>query len=390
MSMPLLMIVPRTIFRTTSRLAMRCVLAALLFTTMAVAAPCLAAPALPGDILRDIESLKENLADANAPSEVGALEDRAQSQAQRLAGGNAADRWARALYLQLASEAAVQRQAYIDAAEYIAKARAVRGIDAAMRARWLHREANLRLGGGQQARGAGLLSEWLGEHRGEAADYWQLAGAQARLERWDEAKEAVSAGLARDDSPSDTRLMLAASIFQQAGADDQALGMLERLLSRAPENPDTWRRAAGLAQRLDQHAQAAALWEAGWRQGVLKGDDAFERRIRLHLAAGTPARAAELLKAALEQGRLDDSLARRRLLATAYQQARSRGPALAAWRHVAERSGKAEDWLYVGQLAAGWGKDAPAEEALLRAQSLGSEKAGEWLKYLDQNPLAAR
>lgn len=383
----MLMAMPMSLTR--SMFGMRRVLAALLFTTMAFAAPCLAAPALPGGILQDLESIEQDLKTADGTSDIRALEDRALSQAQRLAGGNAADRWARALYLQLASEAAVHRKAYIEAAEHIAKARAVRGTDAAMRARWLRREASLRLGGGQQARGADLLSDWLGEHRGDAADYWQVAGAQAQLERWDKAKEAVSAGLARDESPSDAHLMLAASVYQQAGADDQSLSMLERLLARAPESPDTWQRAAGLAQRLGQHAQAAALWEAGWRQGVLKGDEAFERRIRLHLAAGTPARAAELLKAALEQGRLDDSLARRRLLATAYQQARARGPALEAWRHVAEQSGKAEDWLYVGQLAAGWGRDAPAKEALSRAQSLGSEHASEWLKYLDQNPLAA-
>lgn len=375
---------------TTSASAMRRVLAALLFTTIWVAAPCLAAPALPGGILRDLESIEQDLAAADGSSEVAALEDRALSQAERLAGGNAADRWARALYLQLASEAAVHRQAYLEAAEHIAQARAVRGIDAAMRARWQRREASLRLGGGQQARGADLLSDWLDEHRGDAADYWQLAGAQARLERWDKGKRAVSAGLARDDSPTDAHLMLAASIFQQAGEDDQALDMLQRLLARAPENPDTWRRAAGLAQRLGQHAQAAALWEAGWRQGVLGGEAALERRVRLHLAAGTPARAAELLKAALEDGRLSDSLAHRRLLATAYQQARARGPALAAWRRVAERSGEAEDWLYVGQLAAEWGRDTPAREALSRAQSLGSEQASAWLSYLDQHPLATQ
>jgi len=384
--------VPMSIFMpmTTSASAMRRVLAALLFTAIAVAAPCLAAPALPGGILRDIESIEQDLEAADGSGDIRALEARALSQAERLAGGNAADRWARALYLQLASEAAVHRQAYVEAAEHIAKARAVRGIGTDMRAHWQHREASLRLGGGQQARGADLLSDWLGEHPGDVADYWQLAGAQARLERWEAAKGSVSAGLARDDSPSDAHLMLAASIYQQAGEDDKALRMLERLLARAPENPDTWRRAAGLAQRLGQHAHAAALWEAGWRQGVLEGEAALERRIRLHLAAGTPARAAELLKAALEQGRLGDSLAHRRLLATAYQQARVRPSALEAWRRVAEQSGEAEDWLYIGQLAARWGKDAPAREALSRAQSLGSEQASAWLSYLDQHPLATQ
>ena len=63
-----------------------------------------------------------------------------------------------------------------------------------------------------------------------------------------------------------------------------------------------------MAQRLGQPQRAAALWESGWRHGALSGSDDLEQRIQLHLAAGTPARAAELLAMAIEQGVLEQPL----------------------------------------------------------------------------------
>ncbi len=368
-----------------------------LLLTAITTAHCLAAPSLPGGILRDLESVEQDLAAADGSDDILALENRALSQAKRLAGGNDADRWARALYLQLASQAAVRRDAYDDAAKHIATARGVRGVDAAMQSRWQHWEASLRLRAGQQAKGAELLKAWLDEHSGEADDYWRLANAQARLKRWSSAAAtleklpgALSDAAADQEPLSESRMMLAASIYQHAGEDEKALTMIERLLAGASHDEATWRRAAGLAQRLGRDAHAAALWEAGWRQGVLSGEAALERRIRLHLQAGTPARAAELLANALDEGALDDTLARRRLLARAYERARARSSALEAWRQVAKQSGEAEDWLYLGQLAAQWGKDPDANQALSRAQSLGSEQAAAWLDYLDQHPLEQR
>ncbi|MDN3556716.1 hypothetical protein QWY76_12065, partial [Halomonas maura] len=139
---------------------------------------------------------------------------------------------------------------------------------------------------------------------------------------------------------------------------------------------------AALAQRLGDPGRAAALWEAGWRRGVLAGREDLRQRIRLHLAGGTPARAAELLAESLEQGDLVDTLANRRLLARAWQAARDRERGLAAWEALAERSEAGGDWLQLGRLAHGWGEWEIAGEALEKARDLGEAEAQDWLASL--------
>ncbi|MBB3231642.1 hypothetical protein [Halomonas stenophila] len=342
--------------------------------------PVLAAPSLPGGIIRDLHGLEQRLqADA-----AGEVRGRALAQAERLAGGNAADRWARALYLQLAAGAEARLGNARAAADHLASARATEGVEAAQADRWLRQEVGLRLEAGQAEEARGLLADWLSRHGGAADDHWRMARLLAAETNWEAAARWVRRALEAGGEPVGTQASLAASVLQRAGDEASALAVLERRLENAEDDPEAWRRAAGLAQRLGDPGRAAALWEAGWRRGVLTGRDDLRQRIRLHLAGGTPARAAELLATALEEGTLADDPANRRLLARAWQAARDRERALAAWEALAERSGAGEDWLHLGQLAHGWGEWALAERALERALALGEAGAEAWLASLPE------
>ncbi|WP_275289113.1 tetratricopeptide repeat protein [Halomonas elongata] len=344
------------------------------------ASPAWAAPTLPGGIIDDLQGLEARLAEGDAAD----VEHRATRQAERLAGGNAADRWARALYLQLAANAEVRRDNLRSAAEHLATARGIDGVEQAQADRWLRQEAGLRARLGEPGRARELLGSWFQRHGGDADARWLMAQLQAQASRWEQAADWAQRALEGDVSPSRQRLGLAATALQRAGRQQAALAVLERQLAGDDENPETWRRAAGLAQRMDDPGRAAALWETAWRRGVLSGADDLMQRIRLHLAAGTPARAAEILDHALEAGSLDDSLEHRRLLAEAWQAARDRDQALTAWQEVAKRSETAEDWLRLGQLAADWNRLDLAREALRRAEQKGATEASDWLAALPE------
>ncbi|MDC8804310.1 hypothetical protein PRZ61_12740 [Halomonas pacifica] len=337
-----------------------------------LAAPlALAEPALPAATIRDLEGLQQRL----TAGERAVVAERAAAQHTRLAAGNAADRWAAALYAQLAARAEAAAGRHAAAADHLARARSL--VEPGERHdRWLRREAELRLAADQTARGAELLEAWVRDHPQERAPRWRLVRALAELGRWGAAADWVPAGGSLDQQA------LAATVYQRAGRGGEALARLEARLERGADAA-TWRRAVGLAQRLGRHARAAALWEAGWREGVFAGREDLERRIRLHLAGGTPARAAELLEAALEEHALEDSLERRRLLAQAWEAARDREQALNAWRVLAEASDVAQDWLALGRLAYAWGRDATAADAWARAAALGDARAEAWLATLD-------
>ncbi|RAW07416.1 hypothetical protein DKQ62_09055 [Halomonas elongata] len=340
-----------------------------------------AAPTLSGGIIDDLKALEARL----KSGEHAAVEAEATRQAERLAGGNASDRWARALYLQLAANAEVRRGNVQAAVEHLATARGIRGVEPAQADRWLRQEAGLRARLGDTERARELLGDWLERHDGDADAHWLMAQLQAESSRWEQAADWAQRALAGDASASQQRLGLAATALQRAGRQEEALAVLERQLAGAEDDPQAWRRAAGLAQRMGDPGRAAALWETAWRRGVLSGSDDLMQRIRLHLAAGTPARAAEILSRALEEGSLDDSLENRRLLAEAWQAARDHDRALSAWREVAERSDAAEDWLRLGQLASGWDRLELAREALKRARQGGATEASDWLASLPEN-----
>lgn len=342
---------------------------------LALPATGIAAPALRPDIVNSLETMQQRLADGNGAD----VADSAYRAAERLKGGNSADRWARALFLQLAANGEMQQSNDARAAELLAIARRTEEADPEWRRQCLRQEARLRLRAGQTSQGAELLARWLAHGDGDADDMWLMAQASASQNAWSEAASWVDRARQATASPSAERLNLAASVYQRAGRSDEALDALGALLDRDREDPDNWRRAAGLAQRLDRPGQAAAIWESAWRRDVLTTPEDLRQLILLHLAGGTPARAAEYLSEALQQDVLPDNLQNLRLLAQAWSAARDRQKALQAWHQVAERSNAPDDWRRLGELAYGWGDWQVAVDAFGQARGVGEAGPRQWL-----------
>ncbi|WP_125925495.1 hypothetical protein [Halomonas aestuarii] len=342
-------------------------------------APVQAQPALPGGFIRDLQGLEARLHGASAEGQVD-IQHQARRQAERLAGGNTSDRWARALYLQLAAGAAACRGEHAPAAAWLDAAAGSDVAPAAWRQARLREAALQYRAAGRTSLAAARLARWLEEASVPPIDeHWRLIGWLGELERWEAAARRLEA---LDEAPQDAdRRALAITVYRQAGRDGQALTLLRERLGREA-GPRQWRQAAALAQRLGDPGLAAAIWEAGWQRGLLSGEEDLRRLVRLHLAGGTPARAAEHLARGIEDGVLTGDVSHRRLLATAWEAARDHGRALSAWEDVARQSGRAADWLRLGQLAHGWGEAALARRALRRARALGAEEAEAWLASL--------
>lgn len=343
-----------------------------------LALPVVAAPTLPGGVIADLKSMERQLQDG----EHAEVRRHGRAQAQRLEGGNASDRWARALYLQLAASAEARSGDAAAAAELLAEARGIRGMESAQMDRWQRQEAGLRLQARQLQQARDLLGNWLERHTGSAADRWLIARLLSEDGQWSAAASWVESALELETRPDGSHSAFAAAVLQRSGDKRGALVIIEKRLTQAGDDATEWRRAAGLAQQLADAGRAAAIWEAGWQRGVLAGSDDLEQRIRLHLAGGTPARAAELLAQSLANGDLSDSLEHRRMLASAWQAARDHDQALAAWQSLAKQSAQADDWLRLGQLAHGWGRWVLAGQAFKRARSLGAGEASDWLENL--------
>ncbi|SFU94835.1 hypothetical protein [Halomonas korlensis] len=255
----------------------------------------LAQPALPGSFIADLKTLQTRLENGDTAS----VSERAATQAERLAGGNQADRWARALYLHLAARAAVRDDQPAQAADLLAKARAIEAAPAEWRRRRLQEEIGLRQTAGQWERALALLEEGLdasaeagiwrraalvaqrADEIGRAAAIWDAGwrlgvlqgkedlltlvrlhlagGTPARGAEWLE--EAITSGELADDL-ANRRLL--AQAWQAARDRSAALEAWQSLAQRSDDGQDwlhlgqlalTWG-ASELAQRALQEAKA--------------------------------------------------------------------------------------------------------------------------------------
>ncbi|MBT2774569.1 hypothetical protein J7J47_20280 [Halomonas sp. ISL-60] len=350
---------------------MKHLLSVLLLSVWSTAA--LAGPALQGDVIADLNALQAQLQDG----ELSIVVERATAQAERLAPGNQADQWASALYQQLAAGALARQDQHAAAADRLAIARGLNGVDSAQAARWLREEASLRRAAGQRDQAIELLSEWLSNQQDIEA-VWQLTRLLAQQERWEEAADWLEQALNETPALTEAQQALAIAVFRNAGQGGQALGWLLDGLSGQSDAAD-WRQAAGLAQQAGQAGVAAGLWETAWQLGKLTEQEDFWLLIQLHLAGGTPARAAEHLEQALDEGDIVRDESHLRLLANAWRQAKDVEKALNAWHALALDTQAAADWRAYGQLAYAWGEEGQAKQAFARASSLGDEEAEQWL-----------
>ena len=332
-----------------------------------------ASPALPGDIIADLNALQSQLQEG----ELSSVVERATAQAERLASGNQSDQWASALYQQLAAGALARQDQPAAAADRLAIARGLSGVDDDQAARWLREEASLRRAAGQRDQAIELLTEWLANQQDSNA-VWQLTRLLAQQERWEEAANWLEQALSETAELTEAQQALTLAIYRNAGQSEQALGWLLDGLDSQSDLSD-WRQAAGLAQQAGQPGVAAGLWEMAWQLGKLTEPKDRWLLIQLHLAGGTPARAAEHLEQALNEGDIVRDESNLRLLASAWQQAKDVERALDAWQALAQHTQTATDWRSYGQLAYAWGENEQAQQAFVRAAELGDEEAAQWL-----------
>ncbi|OHV12336.1 hypothetical protein BH688_03740 [Kushneria phosphatilytica] len=338
------------------------------------------------------------LAQADGPALSQSTVDRLQQLQQQLSSGQTArvlkesrasarglsrqgaEGWAKALYLQLAASAARRAEQPGEAAELLSQARAIEVAPYASRLKWLEQEAALRARAGEFDESARLYHRWASQASLPAKALWSAAQVDAHRGAWKEASDWLGQARSATSALNDEQRQLALTIYQHAGNDAAAAAMIELQLDGQDTDAEDWRQAAALYQRSGEPGRAAAVWEAGWQRGLLKGSDDLLQRIRLHMAGGTPARAGEILAAALKDGRLENTAANQRLLAQAWTQARARDRALAAWQGLAEHTDSAAAWQELGELAYGWGRWQHTVEALTRALQRSADHPGRlWL-----------
>lgn len=293
--------------------------------------------------------------------------------------------------------------------------------------------AQLLLAEGRLEAGIARLQAWL--EQAEAADLQPpippadlaralvlLGNAELQREAPQRAIAPLERALTLVDEPQEGWFNLLLGAYHEAGRDQQAAALLQRMLRRFPDEPRYWNQLARVQLGLKQPRQAIVTLELAGLQSHLDADDEL-LLAQLYLQEEMPAKAARLLQQGLDSGRLPASDRNLELLAHAWLHAREHAQAIPALARAAERSGKGElylqlageylanedwsaarraleqalaqgglnqpghAWLMLGHACVELGETAAARRAFREAAGHGGTRrsAQQWLQHLARN-----
>jgi tetratricopeptide (TPR) repeat protein len=204
----------------------------------------------------------------------------------------------------------------------------------------------------QWGEGAKVLEQWFAdEPNPNSAAYYALAVAYYQLGDMDKAlapaQKAVDLG---GDKTQEgwLQLLLALRIRREEYA--QALPILMQLVERAPEKKAYWVQVASVALTLEKYDTATSLMQLAHSAGLLTEGTEIRRLAELLMHAGIPYRAAEVLKAALEEKKLQGDRAAYELLGNCWIAAREYDKAIEPLGRAGELADSGEPYVRLAEV----------------------------------------
>jgi tetratricopeptide (TPR) repeat protein len=186
-----------------------------------------------------------------------------------------------------------------------------------------------------------------------SADVYMLKGqAHFQLEQYREALTPIRTALDKYRSqgkvPQENWLLLLRVCYYELGDFKNMIGVLKELIYLYPKEQYLLT-LAGVYSELGDTKKQLALTEALYESGRITEPSQVVNLANLYLVHGLPYKAAKLLDAELEQGRVEDSERNLRLLSQAWYQAREDAKAIAPLARAAAVAGDGELYVRLAQ-----------------------------------------
>lgn len=177
---------------------------------------------------------------------------------------------------------------------------------------------------------------------------YQLKQDYAQAINWLE-KGIALADLKKSKVQENWLQMLMASYYQMKNYP-KAIGVLDRLITINPSKEDYWLQQASMYQMIEDSKNALVVLETAYVRGVLTKESAFTIFVQLLVQEEIPDRAGRILSKLLDEGKIELTEKKWKLLASAWLQARERNLAADALLKAAEIQKDAVVFYRVAQL----------------------------------------
>lgn len=208
------------------------------------------------------------------------------------------------------------------------------------------------------------------------AIYGLLGASYAQTQNWRAAicptYLAVSAKGEPKQSWYDVLLSAHWELKDMAGAE----AVLTEAIARLPREAKNWQQLAQVYLSERKDADALALMENGYRQGIFQRESDMKNLATLYLNAGQPAKAAVFLENAITGGKLPGNEVLWKGIAQAWSQAGNLDKTIAAYGQAGQYGNAGQYAFFQGQLYAQqkqWQSAVNAFQSALKAKGLKDE-----------------
>lgn len=242
----------------------------------------------------------------------------------------------RALMWQTYGHAYSALEQYAAAAEAFEKCLAAGGLPEPAAASTRYNLAQLYVMLERYADAIALFEQWFERADNPApAAYYMLALAYLQNGQPEKALAPAQQAVAKADRPKEAWLALLLSIRFERKEYEQAVGVLERLVSLYPKKLH-WMQLAAVYSETGRPEKALAALEVAHAQGLLGEEKEIIDLVELYLYNQLPYKAARVLERALEEGSVAPTARHWELLADSWLHARERAKAIRPLARAAE------------------------------------------------------
>ena len=243
--------------------------------------------------------------------------------------------------------------------------------------------AQLNLAEGRSARALDYITRWFATVEGEpTADAYGLkAQIHLVMEDLTAAEQAVRKALSKAEEPRQNWTRLLLSVLLQQERYGEARPILEDAALRWPGVKAFWQQLTAVYYEVDEEKLAFVTQQIMHRQKMLKTSKELSSIAQLYLYHDIPIKAAAVLQAGLDDGRIEKTEKNYELLAQAYMHAREWDKAISPLTTAAEKSDKGRFYEQLGQSYLQDEKWRDAEQAFVNALNKGGlrDDANTWL-----------
>ncbi len=303
--------------------------------------------------------------------------DEAKTLLDEVLGDAKLSAYGKALAMQLLSQVSWQREDYAGATSQLKQAIALDALPNANQFPAMYQLAQLYLMDEKYQDALAAVDDYMKQSGNTPAEALALKGnALYRLEKYQDAIDAMKEALAKADKPNDSWRQIMMASFFELNQFDEAAKIAEADLAKDPNNKKLIQQLGTIYLNAKQEQKALQLMADAKAKGLFTTQDDYKQLAQLYNFAEKSKDAAQVLEEGFQKGVIQPSFEMYKLLGDSYSLAEDEAKAIEAYAKASPLAKDGEADFLRGQLLVNAQRWQEARDALSKAIQRGVKRMG--------------